>query len=124
MGRFARSYESETADDWTRTSTLLPRADFESAASTIPPHRLCDEALSIRTRSLFAKVLEEQHNACRYQERSELFESAGSALTAQVAFLSAIPVIDHSLRAVAIPAHLNTDVGEGVQIIGIPSFVL
>ena len=27
------------ADDWTRTSTLLLGVDFESTASTIPPHR-------------------------------------------------------------------------------------
>ncbi len=27
------------AGDWTRTSTLLRVADFESAASAIPPHR-------------------------------------------------------------------------------------
>ncbi len=29
----------KNADDRTRTSTWLPRVDFESTASTIPPHR-------------------------------------------------------------------------------------
>lgn len=35
----------KNADSRTRTSTWLPRVDFESTASTIPPHRheLCYE---------------------------------------------------------------------------------